>query len=234
MATALPSIDLEPFIASSGQGRQAVPRAIAQACEEVGFFKIRGHGLPQTLIDPAFATASDFFGQPQAIKDRSRPPKSARARLSCPADEEPAKTLGYDNPPDLREQFYTAPRQPRRRIRSYPRRRRALRREYPPQAPATYRQVFTAYYTELERLGGTLMRTFALGLGVDERLRRQDRPPFLDPFRPTTYPEPIGDPPPPTKSARASIRTLAASRFLRSASVRAACRSSSRMAPGST
>ena len=80
MATALPSIDLQPFIAGSGQARQAVPRAIAQACEEVGFFKIRGHGLPQTLIDTAFATASDFFGQPQAIKDRSRPPKSASAR----------------------------------------------------------------------------------------------------------------------------------------------------------
>jgi isopenicillin N synthase-like dioxygenase len=125
MATALPSIDLEPFIASSGQGRQAVPRAIAQACEEVGFFKIRGHGLPQTLIDTAFATASDFFGQPQAIKDLSRPPKSASARgYHALLTKNLAKTLGYDNPPDLR------PRQPRRRIRSYPRRRRALRREY--------------------------------------------------------------------------------------------------------
>ena len=37
MATAVPSIDLQPFIAGSESGRQAVPRAIAQACERDDF-----------------------------------------------------------------------------------------------------------------------------------------------------------------------------------------------------
>ena len=84
MTTALPSIDLQPFIAGSGADRLAVPRAIAQACEEVGFFKIRGHGLPQTLIDTAFATASDFFGQPQAIKDHRGHPKALPRAVIMP------------------------------------------------------------------------------------------------------------------------------------------------------
>ena len=142
MATALPSIDLEPFIAGSGPGRQAVPRAIAQACEEVGFFKIRGHGLPQTLIDTAFATASDFFGQPQAIKDQSRPPKSASARgYHALLTKNLAKTLGYDNPPDLREQFYIGPLVSRAaEFAHIPGAAELYAENIWPQAPAAYRK----------------------------------------------------------------------------------------------
>ena len=196
MATALPSIDLEPFIAGSDQGRQAVPRAIAQACEEVGFFKICGHGLPQTLIDTAFATASDFFGQPQAIKDLSRPPKSASARgYHALLTKNLAKTLGYDNPPDLREQFYIGPLVSRAaEFAHIPGAAELYAENIWPQAPATYCQVFSAYYTALERLGGTLMRTFALGLGVDERFFDDKIDRHFSTLPANHYPEPIGDP----------------------------------------
>ena len=196
MATALPSIDLQPFIAGSGQGRQAVPRAIAQACEEVGFFKIRGHGLPQTLIDTAFATASDFFGQPQAIKDLSRPPKSASARgYHALLTKNLAKTLGYDNPPDLREQFYIGPLVSRAaEFAHIPGAAELYAENIWPQAPAAYRQVFSAYYTALEKLGGTLMRTFALALGVDERFFDDKIDRHFSTLPANHYPEPTGDP----------------------------------------
>ena len=196
MATCLSSIDLAPFIAGSASGRQAVPRAIAQACEEVGFCKIRGHGVPQTLIDAAFATASDFFGQPQAIKDRSRPPKSASARgYHALLTKNLAKTLGYDNPPDLREQFYIGPLASRAgQFAHIPGASELYADNIWPQAPAAYRPVFSSYYTALERLGGTLMRIFALALGVNERFFEDKIDCHFSTLPANHYPEPVCDP----------------------------------------
>jgi isopenicillin N synthase-like dioxygenase len=155
MATALPSIDLEPFIAGSGQGRQAVPGPSRRRARRSASSRSI-HGLPQTLIDTAFATASDFFGQPQAIKDLSRPPKSASARgYHALLTKNLAKTLGYDNPPDLREQFYIGPLVSRAaEFAHIPGASELYAENIWPQAPAAYRQVFSAYYTALEKLGG--------------------------------------------------------------------------------
>jgi isopenicillin N synthase-like dioxygenase len=196
MATVLPSIDLQPFITGSESGQLATPQAIALACEEVGFFKIRGHGLPQTLIDTAFATASDFFGQPQAIKDRSRPPKSASARgYHALLTKNLAKTLGYDNPPDLREQFYIGPLVSRAaEFAHIPGASELYAENIWPQAPAIYREVFSSYYTALEKLGGTLMRLFALALGVDQGFFDGKIDRHFSTLPANHYPEPIGDP----------------------------------------
>jgi isopenicillin N synthase-like dioxygenase len=196
MAIALPSIDLEPLIADSRLGRQAVPQAIAQACEEVGFFKIRGHGVPQTLIDTAFATASEFFGQPQAIKDQSRPPKSASARgYHALLTKNLAKTLGYDHPPDLREQFYIGPLVSRAaEFAHIPGAFELYAENIWPQSPAAYCEVFSAYYLALEKLGGTLMRTVALALGVNEHFFDGKIDRHFSTLPANHYPEPAGDP----------------------------------------
>jgi isopenicillin N synthase-like dioxygenase len=196
MATALSSIDLEPCIAGSELGKQAVARAIGKACEEVGFFKIRGHGVPQTLIDAAFATASDFFAQPQAVKDRARPSKSASARgYHALMTKNLAKTLGYDNPPDLREQFYIGPLVSRAaEFAHIPGASELYAENIWPQAPAGYPEVFSAYYAALEKLGGTLMRLFALALGVNERFFEDKIDRHFSTLPANHYPEPVGDP----------------------------------------
>ena len=66
MTDVVPSVDLCPFIAGGADGKHAVAQAIKQACEEIGFFKIRGHGVPQALVERAFATADAFFADREA------------------------------------------------------------------------------------------------------------------------------------------------------------------------
>jgi isopenicillin N synthase-like dioxygenase len=193
---ALASIDLQPFIAGDNEGHRAVPLAIARAAEEVGFFKIRGHGLSQALIDGAFATAGTFFAQPQAIKDLSRPGSSASPRgYHALMTKNLAKTLGHDNPPDLREQFYIGPLVSRAsEFAHIPGAGELYAENIWPPVPLSYREVFSAYYLALEKLGGTLMRIFALALGVDERFFDDKIDRHFSTLPANFYPEPIEDP----------------------------------------
>jgi isopenicillin N synthase-like dioxygenase len=196
MTNAVPSVDLRPFISGAGDGKRAVAGAIACACEEIGFFKIRGHGVPQSLVEQAFATADAFFANPQEVKDRFRPPTSASARgYHALRTKNLAKTLGYDNPPDLREQFYIGPLTSRAAEFAHIPGAAALYAENIwPDAPAAYRDVFTAAYRALEGVGATLMRVFAVALDVDERFFDDKIDRHFSTLPVNNYPAPDGDP----------------------------------------
>src|SRR5262249_13531511 len=123
-----------------------------------------------STIDAAFAAARDFFDMAPDDKARSRPIDKLAPRGFHPlASKTLARTIGQDTPPDLREQFYIGPIDP------VPPRLAALPEAAPfyapniwPDRPANYRPAFTALYRALERLGGQLMRSFALALDLDE------------------------------------------------------------------
>jgi isopenicillin N synthase-like dioxygenase len=196
MTNVVPSVDLGPFIFGGGDGKRAVAGAIARACEEIGFFKIRGHGVPQALVEQAFATADAFFANPQEVKDCFRPPTSASARgYHALRTKNLAKTLGYDNPPDLREQFYIGPLVSRAAEFAHIPGAAALYAENIwPDAPAAYREVFAAAYRALEGLGATLMRVFAVALEVDERFFDAKIDRHFSTLPVNHYPEPDGEP----------------------------------------
>ncbi len=60
----IPIIDFAPFLSGSEADRSAVAARIGEACETVGFFYLANHGVPQDLIDGAFAASKSFFDQP--------------------------------------------------------------------------------------------------------------------------------------------------------------------------
>ncbi len=62
----IPSIDLAAFF-EHGQ-RDAVAIAVARACEEIGFFTIRQHGVPAALIRDVSTRTFAFFDQPAENK----------------------------------------------------------------------------------------------------------------------------------------------------------------------
>ena len=196
MMAQVPSIDISPFRSEDGGARASVARAVAKACEEIGFFKISRHGVALDLVARAFATASDFFDLPQEIKDRSRPSESSSARgYHALRTKNLAKTLGYDNPPDLREQFYIGPLTSRSlEFAHIPGAAELYAENIWPQTPADYKAAFSEYYRQLERLGGTLMRIFAVALGVEERFFDDKIDRHFSTLPANHYPEPDGDP----------------------------------------
>jgi gibberellin 2-oxidase len=55
--------------AAPGPDRAAAARTLVAACEEQGFFRVTGHGVPQELVRAVEAAAAGFFALPQAEKE---------------------------------------------------------------------------------------------------------------------------------------------------------------------
>lgn len=61
---AVPRIDMSDFLAR----REAITEALWDAATGIGFFQLVNHGIPETLIDEAFALSQAFFALPEATK----------------------------------------------------------------------------------------------------------------------------------------------------------------------
>lgn len=60
----IPQIDMSDFA-----GRRAeITQALWQAATEIGFFQLTNHGIPQSLVDEAFAMSAGFFALPKDTK----------------------------------------------------------------------------------------------------------------------------------------------------------------------
>lgn len=166
----VPVIDIAPFAAGTPAARAAVVRAVAEACEHVGFLCIAGHGLDAGLLERAFAVSRDFFDLPVAEKLRYRPAGEVAPRgYAAFATKGLGATLDVATPKDLREQFMLGTPAPMpASLAAYPHAAGCYAPNLWPEHPAAYRPVFTALYGEMEGLAGRLMHIFALSLGLAE------------------------------------------------------------------
>jgi len=64
----IPMIDIAALI--DGSDPESVAREIGKACEEVGFFSIKNHGVPQDLVDRMYQAMQHFFELPKEAKGR--------------------------------------------------------------------------------------------------------------------------------------------------------------------
>nr|CAB3459847.1 unnamed protein product [Digitaria exilis] len=67
----VPEVDLSTAIDGTAAGRAVAARAVARACEEHGFFKVTGHGVPARLLARLDAAAAAFFALPQQEKEKA-------------------------------------------------------------------------------------------------------------------------------------------------------------------
>src|SRR2546430_15864831 len=68
---AIPVIDFGPAFRRESGGLDAVAREVRRACESGGVFYLAGHGVPEEIIDSAFAASREFHAMPLA--DQMRP-----------------------------------------------------------------------------------------------------------------------------------------------------------------
>ena len=61
---AIPVIDFAPAFRGDPDGLDAVARRVRRASQEVGFFYLAGHGIPQAVVDAAFAASHEFHSMP--------------------------------------------------------------------------------------------------------------------------------------------------------------------------
>jgi isopenicillin N synthase-like dioxygenase len=148
-ASSIPVIDVSPLRAPEGAGLARVAGEMAAASESIGFFYIRNHGVPRSLIDAAVSEAFAFFGRPHNEKERTL--VNSHHRGFIPVGE--AKMYRTARA-DLKESFVWGLE-------------RVAPNRWPADQPAM-RPLFEQYLEACHAVAWGLMRAFAVALGVAE------------------------------------------------------------------
>jgi isopenicillin N synthase-like dioxygenase len=158
---AIPVIDVAPLLHGTPDEARRVADALGRACREVGFFYIRGHGVPAELRQRVFDTAAAFFSGPASIREAASfsGPGGNRGYIrlggealdpSKPADVKEAFNIGLELAPEDPELLARVP------FRSA---------NLWPQMPG-FRDTMLDYFDRVWRLGRDLHRGFAMDLGL--------------------------------------------------------------------
>lgn len=76
----VPTIDIGPYIRDpSSKKATTITNDIREACENIGFFQLVGHGIPRTLQDAAFKGSESLFALPLDEKKKLSRSKTAGA-----------------------------------------------------------------------------------------------------------------------------------------------------------
>jgi isopenicillin N synthase-like dioxygenase len=174
----VPVIDLAPARRGDPAERRRVAGLIDEACREIGFFAIAGHGVPDAVVEDLRSRAHAFFALPLGEKLGARHPSGMNRGYHPVGGEALATANDGSAPPDLKEFFHIGPvdttDDP---YYTSPLGRRHFEPNIWPARPAGFGEAGTAYYRAMSRLIVSLMRLAALALGVDEAFfdRKVDR-----------------------------------------------------------
>src|SRR5438552_5258493 len=149
--TDVPVVDLVGALDGESAARGRAASAIDEACREIGFFAIVGHGVPGHLVDGVHRQGHRFFELPLADKLAARHPVEGMNRGYHAAGRE---TLSAANdeaaPPDLKEYFHVGPVDVDDGVYyTSPLGRRHFEPIVWPAAPASLEPAFTASYRTL-------------------------------------------------------------------------------------
>lgn len=96
MSFKVPTIDISAYvIGRSAADRASVAAAVDQACVEVGFMQILGHGIAADIQSGLGSALDDFFGLPLSEKKQYRLPGTNRG-YSPPKTESLSLSLGVE------------------------------------------------------------------------------------------------------------------------------------------
>ena len=107
-AAQIPVIDFGPAFGGAPGTLQSVAAAVRQACENVGFFYALNHGVPEALIDRAFATSRQFHALPLADKLKLRLDENNIGYLPINASVQGASTVHKATRPNQNESFFVS------------------------------------------------------------------------------------------------------------------------------
>ena len=159
MNATIPTLDIRRFThASSDADREAFVAELGATYREWGFAGIRGHGIPQALVDEAYDAFRRFFALPDEAKRRYHVPGGGGARGYTPFMVETAKDSRY---PDLKEFWHIGreiPRDSRHAADMPP-------NLWPEEVPG-FREAGYGLYTALDDLGSQVLSALALHIGL--------------------------------------------------------------------
>ncbi len=148
-------------------GAAEVAVQVRAACEDVGFFILSGHGVPESTVERCWTAARGFFDLPPDQRMSVAMPYPGYPYGYAPLlSEALSQSLGEATPGDLKESYSIGPLDRPDRPMA-PEEAEFVYATTPwPDRPAGFRSACEAYYRALGGLAGTLMRLFATALGM--------------------------------------------------------------------
>lgn len=146
----VPTIDLLPFRSGPAEAQANVARAVAAACETIGFLTIVGHGVPPEVLARASEAARAFFDRPEAEK-RALALTPTGIGYSPLQGERLAATLGHSAPADLKESLNLSA---------------DFAANLWPREPAALRPALEDYFRAMSALAAELLQVFATALAL--------------------------------------------------------------------
>ena len=160
----IPVLDLAPL--RRGE-RAALGAQLRRAFEEVGFYFVINHGVPQTLIDDAFEASRQFHALPLEQKLALRMNKDNVGYVPVKTSVTRHSPLNANNRPNVVEAFFA---------------KRELPPDHPdrtsgrpfrgvnlwPEALPHFRETAIAYCSAMERLALSLLPLYAIALDLPE------------------------------------------------------------------
>ena len=165
---ALPVIDLAPLFEDDAEGHRLVAEALVEAGHNSGFFYIKGHGVPETLVKRMFEASRQFHEQPRSNKMRYWCGFSTHHRGYVPFEENGSDFPNRINFNEAFDLSFEAPADHPDHLAKW----RMTGPNIWPDLPG-WRDTVSSYYDEIFDLGLTLMDALALGLGIDAEDLRQ-------------------------------------------------------------
>ncbi len=102
----IPVIDFSPAFAGTPGGLEAVARQVKHASESVGFFYLAGHGVPDAVVDAAFAASRELHAIPDAEKQRLKLNENNIGYLPVNQSIQGASTIHKATRPNYNESFF--------------------------------------------------------------------------------------------------------------------------------
>ena len=168
----IPVIDVKPLRAGTLENAHSVALEIRQAAEEIGFFYIRNHGVPESVIKQSYSAAKDFFNLPKVVKNNVKINSNHHGYLCFgEAKMEQAKSV------DLKESFVWGLDLPDEHPSVTMENPFLGRNQWPVEIPEFKKSVYPFFEAGLQ-CGLDMMRAFALGMGLpeDSFLKATDEP----------------------------------------------------------
>ena len=158
----IPVIDVSKLRSGTPETAHAVALEIRQAAEEVGFFYILNHGIPEAVIKQAYYVAKEFFNLPKELKDSVKINTNHHGYLSVGE----AKMAEAERV-DLKESFVWGLDLPDEHSSVTMENPFLGRNQWPDEMPEFKRSVYPFFEAGLQ-CGRDMMRAFALGMEIPE------------------------------------------------------------------
>ncbi|MDR3509616.1 MAG: 2-oxoglutarate and iron-dependent oxygenase domain-containing protein [Caulobacteraceae bacterium] len=178
--SSIPVIDIA---ALRGDDRAAIDAAVAEigrACEEVGFFYIKNHGIPEALIERTYELSRRFHYSPFDLKNKVHIRESPGTRGWVPVSGEdddgdpelyrlvePNPDYDYLTKPRLHAAFDVALELPQDDPDFLAGNLMLVPNQWPDWIPE-FREQVMEYYAAVTEVGHSLFRAFAIRLGLPE------------------------------------------------------------------